>query len=140
MVAACGVSPFDAPPVSSIHFALPALNLHHTSFVFFTFPPLLLAPIHISGCLIYFFLFAFQSPPIFPFIPQSFIHYHPTAPNMSKPIRGWNDQAHTALLICLLDEVKGGKAVITKATERLNQMGYQYSYDAVKYCCPPAAF
>ncbi len=58
---------------------------------------------------------------------------------MSKPARGWNDQAHTALLIALLDEVKGGKQVITKATERLKEMGYSYSFDAVKYCCTPLA-
>ncbi|KAK3191313.1 hypothetical protein K4F52_002523 [Lecanicillium sp. MT-2017a] len=52
---------------------------------------------------------------------------------MSKPVGRWNDEAHTALLIALLDEVKGGKAVVTKATERLNEMGYNYTYNAVKY-------
>lgn len=69
-----------------------------------------------------------------------------TTSNMSKPVGRWNEEAHTSLLIALLDEVKGGKAVVTKATERLNEMGYNYTYNAVKYyrkallvqnCTPP---
>lgn len=127
VVDVCNVFPLDARPVGWIHFALPALHLHHTTFFprfFFSLCPLFIRQ---TFCLLS------QLPLILPFLSQSSTRYQYTAPNMSKPARGWNDEAHTALLICLLDEIKGGKPVITKATERLNQMGYQYSYDAVKY-------
>ncbi|RCI16300.1 hypothetical protein L249_2396 [Ophiocordyceps polyrhachis-furcata BCC 54312] len=48
-----------------------------------------------------------------------------------KVSRGWDAVAHEALLLCLLDEVKPNKAVLTKVTERMRAAGYTYSYDAI---------
>lgn len=46
--------------------------------------------------------------------------------------RRWDSAAHEALLLCLIDEVKANKAILTNATSRMNEMGFPYSYDAIK--------
>lgn len=55
----------------------------------------------------------------------------PTSSN--KPTRGWDAAAHEALLLCVIDEVKGGKAFLTEVTRKMQARGYTYSYDAIKY-------
>lgn len=54
-------------------------------------------------------------------------------PSGSKPTRGWDAAAHEALLLCVIDEIKGGKAFLTEVTRRMQERGYHYSYDAIKY-------
>lgn len=54
-------------------------------------------------------------------------------PSGSKPARGWDATAHEALLLCVIDEIKGGKAFLTEVTRRMQERGYTYSYDAIKY-------
>lgn len=54
-------------------------------------------------------------------------------PSGSKPSRGWDAAAHEALLLCVIDEIKGGKAFLTEVTRRMQERGYSYSYDAIKY-------
>jgi hypothetical protein len=54
-------------------------------------------------------------------------------PSGSKPTRGWDAAAHEALLLCVIDEIKGGKAFLTEVTRRMQERGYSYSYDAIKY-------
>ncbi|KAM0247363.1 hypothetical protein ACHAQJ_009871 [Trichoderma viride] len=49
----------------------------------------------------------------------------------SKPIRGWDAAAHEALLLCVIDEIKGGKVFLTEVTRRMQARGYTYSYDAI---------
>lgn len=51
----------------------------------------------------------------------------------NKPTRGWDAAAHEALLLCVIDEVKGGKAFLTEVTRKMQARGYSYSYDAIKY-------
>lgn len=82
---------------------------------------------------------------LFPlFINQKFILCHPKATMVapkskdgtssgSKPTRGWDAAAHEALLLCVIDEIKGGKAFLTEVTRRMQARGYSYSYDAIKY-------
>ncbi|KFA66651.1 hypothetical protein S40285_03053 [Stachybotrys chlorohalonatus IBT 40285] len=48
-----------------------------------------------------------------------------------KQARGWNPSSHEALLLAFIDEIKPNKAMIQKVTERMTQMGWTYSYDAV---------
>ncbi|KAL7821431.1 hypothetical protein V8C44DRAFT_354067 [Trichoderma aethiopicum] len=48
-----------------------------------------------------------------------------------KPTRGWDATAHEALLLCIIDEVKGGKAFMTEVTKKMQDRGYTYSYDAI---------
>lgn len=55
------------------------------------------------------------------------------APSGNKPSRGWDASAHEALLLCVIDEIKGGKAFLTEVTRRMQARGYTYSYDAIKY-------
>jgi hypothetical protein len=50
-----------------------------------------------------------------------------------RPSRGWDATAHEALLLCIIDEVKGGKALMTEVTKKMQARGYTYSYDAIKY-------
>lgn len=50
-----------------------------------------------------------------------------------KPTRGWDATSHEALLLCIIDEVKGGKAFMTEVTKKMQDRGYTYSYDAIKY-------
>ncbi|KAM0463608.1 hypothetical protein ACHAPV_002146 [Trichoderma viride] len=52
-------------------------------------------------------------------------------PSGSKPSRGWDAAAHEALLLCVIDEIKGGKAFLTEVTRRMQERGYSYSYDAI---------
>jgi hypothetical protein len=47
--------------------------------------------------------------------------------------RGWDATAHEALLLCVIDEIKGGKVFLTEVTKRMQARGYTYSYDAIKY-------
>ncbi|POR34159.1 Uncharacterized protein TPAR_05653 [Tolypocladium paradoxum] len=47
------------------------------------------------------------------------------------PSRGWDATSHEALLLAFIDEIKPNKAVITLVTERMKEMGYTYSYDAI---------
>lgn len=54
-------------------------------------------------------------------------------PSGSKPARGWDAAAHEALLLCVIDEIKGGKVFLTEVTRRMQERGYRYSYDAIKY-------
>ncbi|KAK4067854.1 hypothetical protein Trihar35433_6414 [Trichoderma harzianum] len=49
----------------------------------------------------------------------------------NKPTRGWDAAAHEALLLCVIDEVKGGKAFLTEVTAKMQARGYSYSYDAI---------
>ncbi|KAL7795252.1 hypothetical protein V8C37DRAFT_401066 [Trichoderma ceciliae] len=49
----------------------------------------------------------------------------------NKPTRGWDAAAHEALLLCVIDEIKGGKAFLTEVTRRMQARGYGYSYDAI---------
>ncbi|KAK0766921.1 hypothetical protein N5P37_000651 [Trichoderma harzianum] len=49
----------------------------------------------------------------------------------NKPTRGWDAAAHEALLLCVIDEVKGGKAFLTEVTRKMQARGYSYSYDAI---------
>ncbi|KAL7944413.1 hypothetical protein V8C42DRAFT_346161 [Trichoderma barbatum] len=49
----------------------------------------------------------------------------------NKPTRGWDAAAHEALLLCVIDEVKGGKAFLTEVTRKMQARGYTYSYDAI---------
>lgn len=51
----------------------------------------------------------------------------------NKPARGWDAAAHEALLLCVIDEVKGGKPFLTEVTRKMQARGYSYSYDAIKY-------
>lgn len=48
------------------------------------------------------------------------------------PSRGWDATSHEALLLAFIDEIKPNKAMITLVTERMKEMGYTYSYDAIK--------
>ncbi|KAL6871147.1 hypothetical protein J3F83DRAFT_734403 [Trichoderma novae-zelandiae] len=48
-----------------------------------------------------------------------------------KPARGWDATAHEALLLCIIDEVKGGKVFMTEVTKKMQARGYTYSYDAI---------
>ncbi|KAL7822524.1 hypothetical protein V8C26DRAFT_248286 [Trichoderma gracile] len=48
-----------------------------------------------------------------------------------RPSRGWDATAHEALLLCIIDEVKGGKALMTEVTKKMQARGYTYSYDAI---------
>ncbi|KAL7902533.1 hypothetical protein HDV64DRAFT_240523 [Trichoderma sp. TUCIM 5745] len=52
-------------------------------------------------------------------------------PSGSKPTRGWDAAAHEALLLCVIDEIRGGKAFLTEVTRRMQERGYHYSYDAI---------
>lgn len=52
-----------------------------------------------------------------------------------KGTRGWDASAHEDLLLCLMDEVKPNKAIITSVTSKMTAKGYTYSYDAIKYYC-----
>ncbi|KAH6610227.1 hypothetical protein Trco_000247 [Trichoderma cornu-damae] len=52
-------------------------------------------------------------------------------PSGKKPTRGWDAAAHEALLLCVIEEVKGGKAFLTEVTRRMQARGYSYSYDAI---------
>ncbi|KAL7922980.1 hypothetical protein ACQKWADRAFT_290889 [Trichoderma austrokoningii] len=52
-------------------------------------------------------------------------------PSGNKPARGWDATAHEALLLCVIDEIKGGKAFLTEVTRRMQERGYTYSYDAI---------
>ncbi|KAL9489486.1 hypothetical protein ACSS6W_001763 [Trichoderma asperelloides] len=54
-----------------------------------------------------------------------------TTPSGNKPTRGWDAAAHEALLLCVIDEIKGGKAFLTEVTRRMQERGYTYSYDAI---------
>lgn len=54
-------------------------------------------------------------------------------PSGNRPARGWDAAAHEALLLCVIDEIKGGKAFLTEVTRRMQERGYSYSYDAIKY-------
>ncbi|RFU80944.1 hypothetical protein TARUN_1229 [Trichoderma arundinaceum] len=56
-----------------------------------------------------------------------------TVPPGNKATRRWDATAHEALLLCVIDEVKGGKAFLTEVTRRMQARGYSYSYDAIKY-------
>lgn len=58
----------------------------------------------------------------------------------NKPTRGWDAAAHEALLLCVIDEVKGGKAFLTEVTAKMQARGYSYSYDAIKYTISLAQF
>ncbi|KAL6910396.1 hypothetical protein GGI43DRAFT_378372 [Trichoderma evansii] len=49
----------------------------------------------------------------------------------NKPTRGWDAAAHEALLLCVIDEIKGGKTFLTEVTRRMQERGYSYSYDAI---------
>ncbi|RDA90177.1 hypothetical protein CP533_1030 [Ophiocordyceps camponoti-saundersi (nom. inval.)] len=44
---------------------------------------------------------------------------------------GWDAVAHEALLLCILDEVKPNKAMLTQVTARMKDAGFTYSYDAI---------
>lgn len=44
----------------------------------------------------------------------------------------WDSVAHEALLLCLIDEVKANKAVLTNVTARMKDRGFTFSYDAIK--------
>ncbi|KFH43422.1 hypothetical protein ACRE_058310 [Hapsidospora chrysogenum ATCC 11550] len=46
-------------------------------------------------------------------------------------VRGWDATSHEALLMCLIDEVKPNKALLTEVTKRMNDAGWSYSYDAI---------
>ena len=48
-------------------------------------------------------------------------------------VRGRDATSHEALLMCLIDEVKPNKALLTEVTKRMNDAGWSYSYDAIKY-------
>lgn len=48
------------------------------------------------------------------------------------PSRGWDASSHEALLFAILDEVKPRKAFLMNVTERMKDMGYSYSFDAIK--------
>ncbi|KAF4126452.1 hypothetical protein GMORB2_0188 [Geosmithia morbida] len=47
------------------------------------------------------------------------------------PARGWDASSHESLLFAILDEVKPKKAFLMNVTERMKNMGYSYSYDAI---------
>ncbi|KYK55762.1 hypothetical protein DCS_07726 [Drechmeria coniospora] len=54
----------------------------------------------------------------------------------SIPVRGWTEKSHEALLLAVLAEVRPNKAVLTQVSSRMQEWGYSYSYDAIKYCRP----
>ncbi|PNY28836.1 Uncharacterized protein TCAP_01245 [Tolypocladium capitatum] len=47
------------------------------------------------------------------------------------PSRGWDATSHEALLLAFIDKIKPNKAMVTLVTERMKEMGYTYSYDAI---------
>ena len=54
-----------------------------------------------------------------------------------QPSRGWNAATHEALLLCIIDEVKPSKALFTKVTEKMQALGYTYSFVAILYIISP---
>ncbi|EHK24469.1 uncharacterized protein TRIVIDRAFT_30862 [Trichoderma virens Gv29-8] len=74
----------------------------------------------------------------YPTTPSSYLLFIMGAPKSAdatlsgnKPTRGWDAAAHEALLLCVIDEVKGGKAFLTEVTRKMQARGYTYSYDAI---------
>ena len=57
-----------------------------------------------------------------------------------KVARGWNTTSHESLLFAVLEEFKPNKVQITSITDRMQQMGYTFTFNAVKYLALSLAF
>lgn len=49
----------------------------------------------------------------------------------------WNAQSHEDLLLCLIDNVKPGKDVVTELVLRMEAKGHTFSFHAIKYFYSP---
>jgi hypothetical protein len=50
----------------------------------------------------------------------------------------WDATAHEALLMACIEEIKPSKAFLLQVTERMNNMGFDYTFHGIKYCAIPA--